>query len=120
MNGVKLIRCKRGEIYKSNLGSNTGSEQSGNCFVLIVQNDIGNTYSSTTLVVPIVLHTCKKLLPVQVKLHKNTTVIEQDSVIHTEQLRVIDKVRLGALIDNLPRKIMLAVDKALYNSIGLS
>ena len=44
---------KRGEIYFASLNPVIGSEQGGLRPVLIIQNDIGNTYSPTTIVAAI-------------------------------------------------------------------
>ena len=44
---------KRGEIYYANLSPVVGSEQGGIRPVLIIQNDIGNKYSPTTIVAAI-------------------------------------------------------------------
>ena len=44
---------KRGEIYFTTLGDGVGSEQSGRRPVIIVQNNIGNMYSGTVIVIPV-------------------------------------------------------------------
>lgn len=44
---------KRGEIYYADLSPVVGSEQGGVRPVLILQNDTGNKFSSTTIVAPI-------------------------------------------------------------------
>ena len=41
---------KRGEIYYVNLEPVVGSEQGGTRPVLIIQNNAGNKYSSTTII----------------------------------------------------------------------
>lgn len=44
---------KQGEIFFCQLGENIGSEQNGKRPVIIIQNNIGNSKGSTTIVVPI-------------------------------------------------------------------
>ena len=44
---------KRGEIYYADLSPAVGSEQDGVRPVLILQNDTGNKFSSTTIIAPI-------------------------------------------------------------------
>ena len=44
---------KRGQIYYADLSPIVGSEQDGYRPVLILQNDIGNRFSPTTIVAPI-------------------------------------------------------------------
>ena len=43
----------RGDIFYANLDGTIGSEQSGIRPVIVVQNDIGNKYSPTTIIVPL-------------------------------------------------------------------
>lgn len=44
---------KRGQIYYADLSPIVGSEQDGYRPVLILQNDMGNRFSPTTIVAPI-------------------------------------------------------------------
>lgn len=44
------MSVKRGEIYYADLNGTIGSEQCGKRPVLIIQNDVGNRYSPTTIV----------------------------------------------------------------------
>lgn len=46
---------KRGEIYYADLSPAVGSEQDGVRPVLILQNDTGNKFSSTTIIPPSLL-----------------------------------------------------------------
>ena len=43
----------RGEIYYADLGTGIGSEQNGYRPVVVIQNDVGNKYSPTTIVAAI-------------------------------------------------------------------
>ena len=45
--------CFRGELYYADLGRGIGSDQEGCRPVVILQNDVGNTYSPTTIIAPI-------------------------------------------------------------------
>ena len=40
---------KRGEVYFADLDPAVGSEQGGFRPVVIIQNDVGNTFSTTTI-----------------------------------------------------------------------
>ncbi|NLY52106.1 MAG: type II toxin-antitoxin system PemK/MazF family toxin, partial [Firmicutes bacterium] len=44
------MQIQRGDIFYANLNPVIGSEQGGTRPVLILQNDIGNKYSPTTIV----------------------------------------------------------------------
>ena len=52
---------KRGDIYYADLYPVVGSEQGGVRPVLIIQNDVGNTYAPTLIVVPLTSNTEKKV-----------------------------------------------------------
>ncbi len=85
---------KKYDIYSVNLDSQIGSEQSGNRPAIIVQNDIGNFNSPTTIICPIT--TQKKLYSTtHVNISKKNSNIKYKSIILCEQVRVIDKSRLG-------------------------
>ncbi len=111
---------KRGEIYFAQLNPVVGSEQGGIRPVLVVQNDIGNQYSPTTIVLAITSQINKAKLPTHVELKKDTYGMERDSVILTEQIRTIDKTRLKQRIAVLKDEIMSKVDEALAISMDLT
>lgn len=109
----------RGEIYYANLSGAIGSEQQGHRPVLIVQNNTGNIHSPTVMVLPIT----KKLdiispQPTHIDI-KNFCGLEYDSTILAEQIRTIDKSRLGAKIGNLPYKMIKDVDEAMRIAQGI-
>jgi mRNA interferase MazF len=111
---------KRGEIYFAQLNPVVGSEQGGIRPVLVVQNDIGNQYSPTTIILAITSQINKAKLPTHVEIDAVTYGLEKDSVILAEQIRTIDKTRLKQRIAVLKDEIMIKVDKALLVSIGLA
>ena len=53
-------KISRGEIYVADLNPYQGSEQGGIRPVVILQNDAGNYFSSTTIVVSLTSHVGKK------------------------------------------------------------
>ena len=84
------------DIYYANLSKNTvQSEQGGIRPVIIIQNDIGNKYSPTVIVLPITSEIKKENMPTHCILHKtDKNGLEVDSMVLSEQIRVIDKSRL--------------------------
>lgn len=112
-----LIR--RGEIYFAQLNPVIGSEQGGIRPVLVVQNDIGNQYSPTTIVLAITSQINKAKLPTHVELKAEKYGLEKDSVILGEQIRTIDKTRLKQKIAFLDEETMSKVNHALSISMGL-
>ena len=111
---------KRGEIYFANLGeTNVGSEQYGTRPVLIIQNDVGNRYSPTTIVACITSRMYKNQIPTHVKLEGNMYGLGEDSLILCEQIKTLDKRRLLGKVVELNHSDMAKVDKALKLSMQL-
>ena len=110
---------KRGEIYFASLNPVIGSEQGGLRPVLIIQNDIGNTYSPTTIVAAITSRMKRAKLPTHVEIKNSHSELERDSVVLLEQIRTIDKRRLQEKIATLDEESMERVKKALEISLGL-
>lgn len=111
---------KRGEIYFAQLNPVVGSEQGGIRPVLVVQNDIGNQYSPTTIILAITSQINKAKLPTHVELKANKFGLDKDSVILGEQVRTIDKTRLKQRVAFLDEDTMSRVDQALGISLGLA
>lgn len=110
---------RRGDIFYANLNPVIGSEQGGVRPVLIIQNNIGNKYSPTTIIAAITSKIKKAKLPTHVELSAAEFNLEKDSVILLEQLRTIDKRRLKEKIAHLDEEIMSEIDRAIMISLGL-
>jgi len=110
---------KRGDIYYADLNPVVGSEQGNNRPVLVVQNDTGNKHSPTVIVTPITGRLNKNPLPTHVLLSK-TCGLERDSLALTEQVRAIDRSRLGNYIGHAGKSVMSKIDMALSVSVGLN
>lgn len=109
----------RGEIYYARLYETVGSEQAGVRPVVIVQNNIGNRYAKTVIIVPLTSKIeTNEIQPTHVVI-KAFGNIKYDSTILTEQVRTIDKTRLGERIGTLPYKYIKKVDKALAIAQGI-
>jgi mRNA interferase MazF len=113
------VNVRRGDIFYADLSPVIGSEQGGLRPVLVIQNDIGNKYSPTTIVAAITSQIDKAKLPTHVELPATEYQLERDSVALLEQIRTIDKRRLREHITRLSDEAMLRVDEALAISVGL-
>ncbi len=111
---------QRGDLYYANLDPVTGSEQGGNRPVLIVQNDVGNRYSPTVIVLPVTSKVTKAHLPTHVVLPAPLCGLPVDSVVLAEQIRTLDKRRLREWIGRLPGNLLHQVDEALRMSLYLT
>ncbi len=118
---MSVLQVKRGEVYYANLEPAMGSETGKTGPVVIVQNDIGNAYSPTTIVAVITGYSEKKAsypICVAVGIEQG---LKKASIINLAQLRTIDKRRLIApRVASLPEVVMCEVDQALKYSLSLS
>ena len=110
--------CKRGDLYFACLDPVIGSEQGGTRPVLIIQNDVGNRFSPTTIVVAVTSKVDKTPLPTHVSL-TDVKGLEKNSLLLLEQIRTIDQKRLKGFVGTLDDDIMVMVDRALSVSVGL-
>lgn len=84
---------KKGEIYLVDFDDGRGSEQGGVRPAVVVQNDIGNKHSPTTIVCPLTSR-IKKNMPTHVSLTTADGSVERPSTVLCEQVRTTDKTRL--------------------------
>ena len=108
---------RRGEIWLVNWNPARGSEQKGIRPALIVQNDIGNEKSPTTIVAAI--SSTVKLFPMNVKIEPHESGLNLPSIVKTSQILTIDKNRLEKKLGQLSKKKMEEVKAALMLSLGL-
>ena len=110
---------RRGDIFYADLSPVRGSEQGGTRPVLILQNDIGNQYSSTTIVAAITSQISKAKMPTHVEISGSRSGLNKDSVVLLEQIRTIDKSRLFQKVSSLNKELMSDVERAIKISLGL-
>lgn len=109
----------RREVYYINLYQTSGSEQGGCRPCVILQNNVGNTYSGTTIIAPMTTK-LKHTLPTHVQVSIADKNLDLNSVIMLEQIRVVDKRRLGDFVCRLSDETMEKVDKAIGISLALN
>lgn len=109
----------RGEIFVADLEPVKGSEQGGVRPILILQNNISNKYSPTTIIAPITSKVFQKDYPTNIFISKQDSKLKIDSTILINQIKTIDKRRLKKRISSLSHFIMHKVDLALKISLGL-
>ena len=110
---------KRGEIYWVEFDPVKGSEQGGLRPALVVQNDLGNRYSPTTIVAAVTSRIKRAKLPTHVELPASLGNLAFDSVVLMEQLRTIDKARLLQHVCTLDGDTMRKINRAAEISLGL-
>ncbi len=111
---------QRGDIYYANLMPVIGSEQGGIRPVLIIQNNVGNHHSPTVIAAAITGYIKGKCQPTHVRLKGAACGLFRDSTVLLEQLRTLDKSRLGEYVGSVGEDKMQEVDTALNVSVGLA
>ena len=111
---------KKGEIVLVNFEPVKGSEQGGIRPSLVVQNDIFNKYSPTTIVAPITSKLFKKEYPTNVFVKKEDSELKLDSTILLNQIKTIDKSRIIKKINFLDNFTMNKVNRAIKASLDLN
>ena len=109
----------RGDVFLADLSPVIGSEQGGKRPVLIIQNDVGNHFSTTVIVAAITAKNTKANIPTRIEIKKDQFGFERDSVVLLEQLRTIDKVRILEKITTVDSDFMKIIDAGLKVSLGL-
>ena len=115
---MKESEIKRGDIFFVDLDPGVGSEQLGIRPCIIIQNDVGNHFSTTTIIAPITSRT-KKTLPTHVPVSIRLGRMPKESIALLEQIRAVDKSRLLAYIGHADKKTMSRIEAAAECSLGL-
>lgn len=113
------MTIRRGDIYYADLSPVVGSEQGGVRPVLILQNDVGNKHSPTVIAAAITSRMGKAKLPTHIDIYAEKVGLQKDSVVLLEQVRTIDKQRLGEKMGHLDEVTMNQVNDAITISLGL-
>lgn len=116
---TKQITPKRGEVYLVNFDPTIGSEIKKTRPALILQNDIANLYSSVTIVAAITSFRLGKIYPTEVLVNPPEGGLQTGSLILTDQIRTIDKIRLIRRLGVLKTDTMTRIDQAIFISLGL-
>lgn len=115
--GGIIMEIKRGEIYYADLSPAIGSEQDGIRPVLCIQNNAGNKHSPTIIVAAITSRETRASFPTHVSI--STGGLRKKSYVLLEQIRTIDKTRLGEYVGKISKDEMGRVDHAIIVSMGL-
>ncbi|PWB47510.1 MAG: PemK family transcriptional regulator [Candidatus Methylomirabilota bacterium] len=114
---MTLPSPRRGEVWMVNFNPGRGSEQLGIRPALIIQNDVGNQYASTTIVAAIT--SSIKIYPVTVLLKKGEAGLKQASMINLAQILTIDKSRLQRRLGALRPETVTRVNAAVRISLDV-
>jgi len=114
------MNIKRGDIVVVNLNPVIGHEQGKTRPALIIQNDIGNKYSPTTIIAPVTSKSFGKEFPTNVQVPAEDSGLNHDSTILLNQIKTIDKSRIIKRVGKLNSSLMKKVDLAIKISLDVS
>lgn len=114
-----FMEIQKGDILVVMLNPAVGSEQSGTRPVVVIQNNIGNKYSPTTIIATITSQD-KADLPthVEIKDYKSCG-LDKPSIILLEQICTIDKSRILKKLNRVDEETMKKINKALRISLDI-
>ena len=96
------MEIKKWDIVMADLSGAAFSEQGKERPVLVLQNNIGNKFSPTTIVVPMSTKCKKTNMPTHAFIQvSDTDGMREDSMVLCEQVRTIDKKRILFKIGSL-------------------
>lgn len=123
---------RRGEIYWVDFEPKKGSEQGGIRPALVIQNDLGNRYSPTTIVAILTRTVPDPLYPFMVLVEPQDSGLGERGVVNCSQLRTVSTEpsherilppkgeTILRPIGRLSAEKMAEVDTALHRSLGLT
>jgi mRNA interferase MazF len=110
----------RGMVAEVSLDPVVGHEQGKTRPCVVVQNDVGNRFASTTIIVPLTDASRVKVpSPIYVPVKMGDGGTTKDSCILCDQIRVVDQSRFGRVYGALAPETMASLDAALLVSLGL-
>lgn len=109
---------KRGEIYWVNLDPTVGAEIRKTRPALVVSNDVNNLHAQTVTVLPMTT-SVEKVYPFEVLLEGGSCGFPEPSKAKANQIRTVDKRRLGRLVGMAPDSVMRRVEDAVRLHLAL-
>lgn len=113
-----MSQILKGEIYWANLNPTVRSEISKTRPVLIVSNDVNNQFAATVSILPITSSTAK-IYPFEVLLPRGEGSLVNDSKAKANQIRTIDKRRIGNKIGKISKLKLTEVEEAILTHLGI-
>ena len=109
---------RRGDIYLADLGEHHGHIQGGTRPVVVVQNDYGNRFAPTLIVVPLTTEIKKTDMPTHYVL-RHQRGLEKPCMTLAEQIQTISKSQIIRYLGHVRAIHMACINLCLRESIGL-
>ena len=110
----------RGMVVEVSLDPIVGHEQGRSRPYVVIQNDVGNRFASTTIVVPLTdaAH-LRAPSPIYVRIKKGDGGTTKECYALCDQIRTVDQRRFRTVFGTLSAEAMADIDCALLISLGL-
>ena len=107
----------KNDIVKVDLTGSVGSEQGKIRYAVVIQNNAGNMFSSTTIIIPLT-HVIKSLhIPTHALIEKDDdNGLKVDSMLLGEQMRVISEERIIKKMGKVTNSKVLKEIKRVYDA----
>ena len=107
----------KNDIIKVNLSGSVGSEQGKVRYAVVIQNNMGNIHSSTTIIMPLT-HVIKGLhIPTHALIKKTKeNGLKVDSMLLGEQMRVISEKRIIEKVGRITNSNTLNEIRRVYDA----
>lgn len=111
---------KRGQVYRCNFGCGIGSEMQKERPAVIIQNDVANSRSGNTIVIPITHDTSNLPCVTNITpLSDSTGNIILDGQANSSNMMCVSKARLGDFVGVLSKADMKKIDETIAKTVGL-
>ncbi len=110
---------QRGEIYWVNLDPTIGSEIAKTRPAVVISNNVGNQHADRVIVAPLTTANVMKVYPFEVKLEVSEGGVVQTSKVLLDQIRTVDKARLGSRLGTLPAARVEEINRAIRLSLAV-
>jgi mRNA interferase MazF len=117
--GRKVDHFRRGDIYLVSFDPTIGAGIKKTRQALVIQNDIGNRHSPITIVAAITSKFDEPPYPTEVLMEPAESGLLLRSVVVLNQIRSVDRQRLGKRVGHAGPETMDRVDQAIQISLGL-
>ena len=112
------LDIRRGDVVIVRLDPAEGHKMKKTRPAVVVQNDVGNKNSSTTIIAPAT--GTYRGYPFEVLVEASDSPFEKDSSVRLDQIRVVSiETRIQSVVGSLDKATMAEIDDALKVSLGL-
>jgi mRNA interferase MazF len=115
-----MAEPRRGDIFYVDLEPVQGREQGGRRPCLVIQNDVSNACSPVVIVAAMTSRPARRDRPTDVLIAPDASGLDLPSRVLLNQIRTIDKARLGRHVGRATDEELALVDEAIRISLGLT